>query len=48
MTSKELVLLWHRSQTGHINDCKKAQFEFSEIMWKLYDKICAFKNIEEI
>ena len=47
MTKKELVLLWHKTQTGHINTCRKAQLEFSEIMWKLYDNICAFKDVEE-
>ena len=38
MTKKEIILLWHKTQRGHINKCREAQGEFSDKMWKLYDK----------
>ena len=47
MTKKEMILLWHRTQRGHIDECREAQLEFSSAMWKLYDKICAFKDVGE-
>ena len=39
MTKKELVILWHETQVGHYKKCRDKQFEFSEIMWKLYEGI---------
>ena len=47
MSKKELVLLWHRTQRGHIDECRKAQLEFSEEMWELYVSVAANKDIEE-
>ena len=38
MTKKELVSLWHETQIGHYKKCREKQFEFSEIMWKLYNE----------
>jgi len=39
MTKKELVLLWHETQMGNIHKCREKQFEFSDIMWELYNNI---------
>ena len=38
MTKKELVLLWYETQRGHYKKCREKQFEFSEVMWKLYNE----------
>ncbi len=38
MTVKEIVLLWHETQMGGMKKCREKQFEFSDIMWKLYDE----------
>ena len=37
MTVKEIVLLWHETQMGNMKKCREKQFEFSEMMWKLYN-----------
>ncbi len=42
MTKKELVLLWHETQMGNMHKCREKHFEFSEIMWKLYEEYLAF------
>ena len=34
----EIVRLWYKTQHGHIEKCRKAQSEFDNIMWKLYDE----------
>ena len=39
MTKKELVELWHETQVGHYKKCREKQIEFSDIMWKLYEKL---------
>ena len=38
MTVKEIVLLWYETQMGDMKKCKEKQFEFSDMMWKLYDE----------
>ena len=38
MNHEDIVRLWHRTQEGHINECRKNQVIFSEIMWKLYNE----------
>ena len=38
MTKKEIVLLWHETQMGHMKKCQAKHTEFTEIMWKLYNK----------
>ena len=39
MTKKEIVELWHETQVGHYKKCREKQLEFSDMMWKLYEKI---------
>jgi len=39
MTKKEIVKLWHETQTGHYKKCREKQIEFSEIMWEQYEKL---------
>ena len=39
MNIDNIVKLWHTTQIGHHLECRKAQIEFSDIMWKLYDKL---------
>tara|TARA_Y100000310_G_scaffold343634_1_gene452196 strand:+ start:503 stop:688 length:186 start_codon:yes stop_codon:yes gene_type:complete len=39
MTKKEIILLWTRTQRGHIDECREAQLKFSDMMWGLYDKL---------
>jgi len=48
MTKKELVLLWHETQMGNMKKCIEKQFEFSDIMWKLYKSINKDNNKGEI
>ena len=38
MTVKEIVLLWYETQMGDMKKCREKQFEFSDIMWKLYNE----------
>ena len=39
MTKKEIVELWHETQVGHYKKCRKKQLEFSDMMWKQYEKL---------
>ena len=39
MNFEDILRLWHKTQVGHINECKKNQIIFSEIMWNLYEKL---------
>ena len=39
MTKKEIVKLWHETQIGHYKKCREKQIEFSDIMWKQYNKL---------
>ena len=43
MDLNDIVKLWHKTQVGHINECKTNQLIFSGIMWTLYEKL---KNSE--
>ena len=36
---RDIVFLWHETQVGNIHKCKERQFEFSDIMWELYEKL---------
>ena len=39
----DIVRLWHKTQIGHIDECRKNQLIFADIMWKLYKD---YKNLE--
>ena len=39
MNLDDIVRLWHKTQEGHILECRKNQLIFSDIMWKLYDDL---------
>jgi hypothetical protein len=39
MNLNDIVRLWQKTQEGHINECKKNQIIFSDIMWTLYNKL---------
>ena len=39
MNTDDIVRLWHKSQLGNIDECKKNQIIFSEIMLTLYEKL---------
>ena len=39
MTNREIVKLWYETQVGHYKRCREKQLEFSDMMWKLYEKI---------
>tara|TARA_B100000287_G_C20279249_1_gene641334 strand:+ start:231 stop:380 length:150 start_codon:yes stop_codon:yes gene_type:complete len=36
---KEIVMLWHETQSGHYLKCREKQLEFADIMWDLYEEI---------
>ena len=36
ISKKHIVTLWHETRIGSMKKCKKAQKEFSEMMWELY------------
>ena len=35
---KRIVDLWYETQMGHYKKCQEKQFEFSELMWSLYEE----------
>ena len=37
ISKKHIVTLWHETRIGSMKKCKKAQEEFSEMMWELYE-----------
>jgi hypothetical protein len=37
ISKKHIVTLWHETQMGSMKRCNKAQEEFAEMMWELYD-----------
>ena len=39
MNLNDIVKLWYKTQEGHYLECKENQILFSEIMWKLYEKL---------
>ena len=36
---KYIVKLWHKTQMGPMRECNKAQAEFAEMMWALYEDL---------
>ena len=39
MNLNDIVRLWHKTHMGNMHECKKNQFIFADIMWKLYENI---------
>jgi hypothetical protein len=39
MNLEDIVKLWYKTQRGHINECRKNQLIFSDIMWDLYENL---------
>ena len=39
MDLNDIVRLWHKTQMGNMHECRKNQFIFADIMWKLYSKL---------
>ena len=39
MNLDDIIRLWHKTQRGHIGECRKNQIIFSDMMWKLYEKL---------
>ena len=39
MNLDDIIRLWHKTQEGHIDECRKNQIYFSEIMCRLYEKL---------
>ena len=37
MNLNDIVRLWHKTQMGNMHECKKNQFIFADIMWKLWE-----------
>ena len=41
---ESIVRLWYKTQRGHIKKCRKAQMEFSDVMWELCEEL----NIKDV
>ena len=39
MNLNDIVKLWYKTQMGNMHECKKNQFIFADIMWKLHENI---------
>ena len=39
MNLEDVIRLWQKTQEGHIDECRKNQIIFSEIMWTLYENL---------
>ena len=39
MNLDDIVRLWYKTQMGDMQECKKNQFIFANIMWKLYERL---------
>ena len=39
MNLDDIVRLWYKTQMGDMRECKKNQFIFADIMWKLYKRL---------
>ena len=39
MNLDDIIKLWKKTQLGHIDECRKNQLIFADIMWKLYEKL---------
>jgi len=37
MNLNDIVKLWYKTQMGNMHECKKNQFIFADIMWKLWE-----------
>ena len=46
MNIEDIIRLWHKTQRGHINECRKNQIIFSEIMWTLHGKLEEDKDLK--
>ena len=36
---RDIVNLWVESQMGDMKKCQEKHFEFSDMMWKLYEEV---------
>jgi hypothetical protein len=39
MDLDDIIRLWYKTQMGNIHECRKNQLIFSDIMWKLYERL---------
>ena len=39
MNLEDIIRLWYKTQMGNIYKCRENQLIFSDIMWKLYEKL---------
>ena len=39
MNFNDVIRLWYKTQRGHIDECRKNQLIFSDIMWTLYEEL---------
>ena len=46
MNLDDIIKLWHKTQEGHINECRKNQIIFSDIMWTLYKNLKDNENLD--
>jgi hypothetical protein len=44
MNFDDIIRLWHKTQTGHIDECRRNQEIFAGIMWNLYEKLKEKEN----
>ena len=47
MVLRNLIKIWKDTQIGHINDCRKNQIIFSDIMWCLHGKLKEYEHQKE-
>ena len=47
MNLNEVVKLWYKTQRGLIDECRKNQIIFSDIMWTLYEELEENKEFPE-
>ena len=47
MNLNDIIRLWHKTQKGHIGECRKNQIIFSDIMWTLHKKLEENKEFPE-
>lgn len=47
MVLRNLINIWKDTQIGHINDCRKNQIIFSDIMWNLHGKLKEYEHQKE-
>jgi hypothetical protein len=39
MNLDDIVRLWQKTQKGHYLECRENHLIFSDIMWKLYERL---------